>query len=190
MNELPSPLPSRFIHWSSGLPSAAPELERWRTSGKLIRGNTKKKNMNWYLEVLMKYAGFDGRAALKEYWYFMRCPILVRIEETARRGNSEMLVLNGRNLWRLCRSAISPYFRQWVERVYHSGRKRWPVRRETTPTPLIFGGAITCPNSQWGSTIVVAKRPQCIGPPYACVVTTERTDKLIATIQGVLGKQE
>jgi hypothetical protein len=52
------------------------------------------------------------------------------------------------------------------------------------------GGAITCPNSQRGSTIVVVKRPQRIGPPYACVVTTERTDELIATIQGVLGKQE
>jgi uncharacterized membrane protein YhaH (DUF805 family) len=26
--------------------------------------------MNWYLEVLKKYARFDGRAALKEYWYF------------------------------------------------------------------------------------------------------------------------
>ena len=26
--------------------------------------------MNWYLEVLKKYAMFDGRAALKEYWIF------------------------------------------------------------------------------------------------------------------------
>jgi len=26
--------------------------------------------MIWYLEVLKKYAVFDGRAALKEYWYF------------------------------------------------------------------------------------------------------------------------
>ena len=26
--------------------------------------------MNWYLEALKKYARFDGRAALKEYWYF------------------------------------------------------------------------------------------------------------------------
>jgi uncharacterized membrane protein YhaH (DUF805 family) len=55
--------------------------------------------MNWYLEVLKKYARFDGRAALKEYWYFKRCLILVRTVETARRGNSEILVLNGRNLW-------------------------------------------------------------------------------------------
>ena len=26
--------------------------------------------MNWYLEVLKKYARFDGRAGKKEYWYF------------------------------------------------------------------------------------------------------------------------
>jgi CheY-like chemotaxis protein len=36
------------------------------------------------------------------------------------------------------------------------------------------GGAITCPNSQWGSTITGVKRPQCTGPPCACGVTTER----------------
>ncbi len=26
--------------------------------------------MNWYFEVLQKYAVFDGRARRKEYWYF------------------------------------------------------------------------------------------------------------------------
>ena len=26
--------------------------------------------MNWYLEVLKKYAEFNGRARRKEYWYF------------------------------------------------------------------------------------------------------------------------
>jgi len=26
--------------------------------------------MNWYLEVLKKYAVFGGRARRKEYWYF------------------------------------------------------------------------------------------------------------------------
>ena len=109
------------------------------------------------------------------------------------------------------------------------------MRALSTGRGVKDGGAITCPNTQWGSTIVVVKRPQLIGPPYACVVTTERTiqrrepdrllsaipvivvtvqdpavaeqkarecgavaffqkpvkaDELIATIQGVLGKQE
>jgi hypothetical protein len=35
------------------------------------------------------------------------------------------------------------------------------------------GGAITCANSQWESTIT-AKRPQCIGPPCAYALTTEQ----------------
>jgi uncharacterized membrane protein YhaH (DUF805 family) len=34
--------------------------------------NARKKgeNMNWYVEVLKKYAVFNGRARRKEYWYF------------------------------------------------------------------------------------------------------------------------
>ena len=35
-----------------------------------MRDNTTKKNMDWYFESLKKYAVFDGRAGLKEYWYF------------------------------------------------------------------------------------------------------------------------
>lgn len=37
-----------------------------RSFGKLVREN----NMNWYLEVLKKYAVFSGRARRKEFWYF------------------------------------------------------------------------------------------------------------------------
>jgi len=35
--------------------------------------------MNWYLEVLKKYAVFDGRARRKEYWYFVLFGTLVSI---------------------------------------------------------------------------------------------------------------
>jgi len=35
--------------------------------------------MNWYLEVLKKYAVFDGRARRKEYWMFMLFNILISI---------------------------------------------------------------------------------------------------------------
>lgn len=35
--------------------------------------------MNWYLEVLKKYAVFAGRARCKEYWYFVLFNILVSI---------------------------------------------------------------------------------------------------------------
>jgi len=35
--------------------------------------------MNWYLEVLKKYAVFNGRARRKEYWYFVLFNVLVSI---------------------------------------------------------------------------------------------------------------
>ena len=35
--------------------------------------------MNWYLEVLKKYAVFGGRARRKEYWYFQLFNLLIYI---------------------------------------------------------------------------------------------------------------
>jgi len=35
--------------------------------------------MNWYLEVLRKYAVFSGRARRKEYWFFVLFNIIVSI---------------------------------------------------------------------------------------------------------------
>jgi len=35
--------------------------------------------MNWYLEVLKKYAVFSGRARRKEYWYFVLFNIIISI---------------------------------------------------------------------------------------------------------------
>ncbi len=35
--------------------------------------------MNWYLEVLKKYAVFDGRAQRAEYWYFALFSIIISI---------------------------------------------------------------------------------------------------------------
>ena len=35
--------------------------------------------MNWYLEVLKKYAVFDGRARRKEYWYFILFNTIISI---------------------------------------------------------------------------------------------------------------
>ena len=35
--------------------------------------------MNWYFEVLKKYAVFSGRARRKEYWYFVLFNIIIII---------------------------------------------------------------------------------------------------------------
>lgn len=42
------------------------------------RNNNKtEERMNWYLEVLKKYAVFSGRARRKEYWYFFLFSFIV-----------------------------------------------------------------------------------------------------------------
>lgn len=38
--------------------------------------------MNWYLEVLRKYAQFNGRARRKEYWFFALFNLLISIALT------------------------------------------------------------------------------------------------------------
>ena len=35
--------------------------------------------MNWYLEVLKKYAVFSGRARRKEYWYFVLFNVIIAV---------------------------------------------------------------------------------------------------------------
>ena len=42
-------------------------------------GKTKEKRMNWYFEVLKKYAVFSGRARRKEYWYFCLFNLIIFI---------------------------------------------------------------------------------------------------------------
>jgi uncharacterized membrane protein YhaH (DUF805 family) len=51
---------------------AAVYRTRWRRQGK-------EQNMNWYLEVLKKYAVFDGRARRKEFWMFFLFNIIISI---------------------------------------------------------------------------------------------------------------
>lgn len=39
--------------------------------------------MNWYVQVLKKYADFSGRARRKEYWLFVLFNILISLVLTA-----------------------------------------------------------------------------------------------------------
>jgi uncharacterized membrane protein YhaH (DUF805 family) len=42
-------------------------------------GARKENNMNWYLEVLKKYAVVSGRARRSEYWYFVLFNLIILI---------------------------------------------------------------------------------------------------------------
>jgi uncharacterized membrane protein YhaH (DUF805 family) len=39
----------------------------------------KEVSMSWYLDVLKKYAVFEGRARRKEYWYFILFNVLIEV---------------------------------------------------------------------------------------------------------------
>jgi len=49
------------------------------TSSDTTRRGMKGNGMNWYLEVLKKYAVFSGRARRKEYWFFILFNIIFTI---------------------------------------------------------------------------------------------------------------
>jgi uncharacterized membrane protein YhaH (DUF805 family) len=51
---------------------AAVYRTRWRRQGK-------EQIMNWYLDVLKKYAVFNGRARRKEYWMFFLFNVIISI---------------------------------------------------------------------------------------------------------------
>jgi len=53
------------------------------SSLKKIIGNNKGEKMNWYLDVIKKYAVFNGRARRKEYWMFFLFNLIIGIIITA-----------------------------------------------------------------------------------------------------------
>lgn len=55
------------------------EVEAQLYLGKSQGQQERSKGMNWYLEVLKKYAVFSGRARRKEYWFFTLINVLISI---------------------------------------------------------------------------------------------------------------
>lgn len=80
--------------------------------------------MNWYLEVLKKYAVFSGRARRKEYWmfYLVNCVIgaLIGIIEVMA-GMSPQSALT--ILYSLV--ILIPSFAVAVRRLHDTGRSGW-----------------------------------------------------------------
>ncbi len=84
--------------------------------------------MNWYLEVLKKYAVFGGRARRKEYWYFYLFNILIFIVLSIIDGVTGTLVpgaglglLGG--LYSL--AVLIPEFAVAVRRFHDIGKSGW-----------------------------------------------------------------
>ena len=84
--------------------------------------------MNWYLEVLKKYAVFDGRARRKEYWYFCLFNALIGIAIAAVTGvlgsiahTESLSLLNG--LYSLV--ILIPGIAVTVRRLHDTDRSGW-----------------------------------------------------------------
>jgi uncharacterized membrane protein YhaH (DUF805 family) len=78
--------------------------------------------MNWYLDVLKKYAKFDGRARRKEYWMFVLFNVLIAFGL----GIIEALIGTGGFLGAVYALAVFiPNLAVAVRRLHDTGRSGW-----------------------------------------------------------------
>jgi uncharacterized membrane protein YhaH (DUF805 family) len=80
--------------------------------------------MNWYFEVLKKYAVFDGRARRMEYWMFVLFNVIISIVLAVIDG---MLGTSNRDGWGLLRGIYTlavflPGIAVGVRRLHDTGR--------------------------------------------------------------------
>ena len=78
--------------------------------------------MNWYLEVLKKYAVFSGRARRKEYWMFVLCNVIITAVLEAFHGfdGSPHMI---ESLYSL--AVLLPSIAVSVRRLHDTGRNGW-----------------------------------------------------------------
>lgn len=84
--------------------------------------------MNWYLQVLKKYAVFSGRARRKEYWFFVLFNIIFSIVFTVVDGVTGTLDPTlGMGLLSLLYSlaVLIPSLSVTVRRLHDTGRSGW-----------------------------------------------------------------
>ncbi|WP_340123238.1 DUF805 domain-containing protein [Methylobacter svalbardensis] len=84
--------------------------------------------MNWYLEVLKKYAVFDGRARRKEYWFFFLFNIIISMILSAVDGltgsfNPETGVGLLGGIYTI--AVLIPSIAVSVRRLHDTGRSGW-----------------------------------------------------------------
>ena len=84
--------------------------------------------MNWYLEVLKKYAVFSGRARRKEYWFFVLFNIIIALALTfidfstgLYDVESEIGLLS--SLYSL--AVLVPSIAVTIRRLHDTGRTGW-----------------------------------------------------------------
>jgi uncharacterized membrane protein YhaH (DUF805 family) len=91
--------------------------------------------MNWYLDVLKKYAVFTGRARRKEYWCFFLITLIISIILAVIDGILTAGLLGG--LYML--AVLIPGIAVSVRRLHDSGRSAWWLLIGLVP---LLGGII------------------------------------------------
>jgi uncharacterized membrane protein YhaH (DUF805 family) len=77
--------------------------------------------MNWYLEVLKKYAVFSGRARRKEYWFFFLFNVIITIVLAVIDIVTGIGLLTGTYLLAM----FIPGIAVSVRRLHDTGRSGW-----------------------------------------------------------------
>jgi uncharacterized membrane protein YhaH (DUF805 family) len=91
--------------------------------------------MHWYLEVLKKYAVFDGRARRQEYWMFVLISTLLPFLAMILAGALGMQMGNGVQVLLVVYYAVTllPSIAVWVRRLHDTGRSGWWVWASFVP---------------------------------------------------------
>ena len=83
--------------------------------------------MNWYIEVLKKYAVFSGRARRREYWMFVLFNVIIAVVLTMIEGiadpDSESSRSTLATLYGL--AVLIPSLAVSVRRLHDTGRSGW-----------------------------------------------------------------
>lgn len=81
--------------------------------------------MNWYLEVLKKYAVFSGRARRKEYWMFTLFYILIYIALMVVIGYVAGAGIGGMVVMIYSLAMLIPSIAVAIRRMHDIGRSGW-----------------------------------------------------------------
>jgi len=83
--------------------------------------------MNWYFQVLKKYAVFDGRAGRKEYWYFVLFNVIIGFVLGLIEGLAGITLEIGFGVLSLIYTlaVLLPSIGVSVRRLHDTGRSGW-----------------------------------------------------------------
>lgn len=100
--------------------------------------------MNWYFEVLRKYATFEGRARRKEYWMFalvnaIICVVLSIIATIMMRGSPRSAIIAYVVILAYCLLILLPSLAVMVRRLHDTDRSGWWFWIQLVP---LVGGII------------------------------------------------